>query len=206
MIADISTPGWITYSIAVIGLVAGLGTMWRTVVNPLRKAGNRAEEMYPILLSLTETFRDFPAAFEVLRNMAEQFKTDGGSSLRDVVNELTTMARASAATSASNATLAATLAVGVETARQLADQDRAEQRRLLLQQDRMGQQILAILAAIANMQGGQDVLQGGQAAIQSAAAAVARDLAESHDRADAVRGAPGEAADAGAQSNPPRHP
>lgn len=178
-------PGWVQVVIALAAFSTACATLWKTVVNPIRKAGNRAEEMLPLLVVLTETFSDWPMALKVLREMASQFKTDSGSSLRDVVNRLEAMA-------ASTARGAETLAIGVEAAKQLAQRDREEVTRLLVQIDRITVKVDAALEKV-------DTALVNQADMQHAAAVIAADLAMSHARADAVVGAPGEAADAAAQ-------
>lgn len=195
LVLALTTPTWISYGIALGALIAAMGTAWRTVLNPIRKFANRAEAMFPLLIELTETFKDSPHAFAVLDDIISQFKTDSGSSLRDVVNRLEVMGQENAAQIALTKALADTLAIGVESARQLAVRDREELSRLLLQQDRQAAKIDACLLAL-------DKLKDGQGEMRKQASIVAVDLAGSHARADAVRGAPGAAADAGAQSGP----
>lgn len=203
----LTTPGWITYGATILGFVIALATAWRTVFNPMRKFANRAERMFPLLVELTETFQDTPHAFAVLDEIIAQFRTDSGSSLRDVVNRLEAMADANVRQSEHNAAAANALAVGVESSRQLAVRDREELARLLIQQDRSSAKIDAALAALDVLRGGQRdsrVQAEGVAAnlviAQTAVDRVATRLTESQASADAVDGLPGEAADAGAQS------
>jgi hypothetical protein len=47
-----------------------------------------AEQMLPLLKSLTGEFKDTPGVFAILKDIAGQFRTDSGSSLRDVINRL----------------------------------------------------------------------------------------------------------------------
>lgn len=221
----VTTPGWITYGIALGGLIVAIGTAWTKVLNPIRKFANRVEAMYPLLVVLTDTFKDTPHAFKVLDEIVIQFRTDSGSSLRDVVNRLEAMGEANARQVEKTKAAADMLAIGVEAARMLAVRDREELSRLLLQQDRSASKIDAAMRTLDELRGGQvemnkqasDVatnLVSAQLAVDAVASnllraqgvvdEVAVDLAASHARADAVAdrpdGAPGEAADAGAQS------
>lgn len=206
----LTTPGWITYGAAVLGFVVALGTAWKTVLNPMRKFANKAEAMFPLLVDLTDTFQDTPHAFAVLDEIIAQFRTDSGSSLRDVINRLEGMADENAKQAERNTAAATALAVGVEAARQLDERDREELSRLLIQQDRQAAKLDAALAALEVLQGGQRGMRDAAAVVasnlavaQTAVDHVAQEAAASHARADAVvGGVPGEAADAGAQSNP----
>lgn len=198
-------PGWAQWLLAAAAVVTALGVLWNKVLNPLRKAVARIEEAVPLIVTASDVFSDWPDAMKVLREMASQFKTDHGSSLRDVVNELASASKASAAHSQ-------VFAVGVEAAKQLAERDRQEVQRLMLQLDRVTAKVddaLNALAAIKVTAGGVAVdLALAQHMVDGVAVELAAERAETRaaqDRADATPPDrdPGEASDAASRSAPP---
>jgi hypothetical protein len=114
---------------------------------------------------LTDVFKDTPKAFSVLHDIQKQFRTDSGSSLRDVVNDLQKSADEQKVS-------AGVLKIGVETSRVLAEQDRVQLQRLI-----------GLLQGLSI-----SVEQGTAVGLRSEAAAkgVAEDLANAHNRADLV--------------------
>lgn len=76
------TLGWIA------GALVAAGIVWTKLVRPLLRFASLAERMVPLLVDLTKQFEDAPGAFAVLDEVAAQFRTNSGSSLRDVVNRL----------------------------------------------------------------------------------------------------------------------
>lgn len=182
-------PQWAQILLSIAAIVTALGVIWTKVVRPLLRFSHSAEEMIPMLRALTLTFRDTPNAFAVLDEIVAQFRTDSGSSLRDVVNRLEDAARA-------NHQSGEVLKVGVESAKQLADQDRQQLLRLIVLLDRLTTKVDSagtIAAGVA-----RDL-----AVAQVAVDGVAEDLAVAHRRADEVpHGAdPGTAADAAAKQS-----
>src|SRR5688500_18463700 len=112
-------PQWAETLVWVAGAVAAVGIIWTKMVRPLVRAVSLAERMLPLIADLTKQFEDQPGAFAVLNEIAAQFRTDSGSSLRDQVNLLVTAAH-------DTKVAAEVLAVGVEAVKQLAAQDRAD--------------------------------------------------------------------------------
>jgi hypothetical protein len=123
-------PIWLQYILYAAALAGAMGVLWKKVFRPTAKLITTTEKMLPLLVELTEVFEKTPNAFKVLDEIVAQFRTDSGSSLRDVVNRLDEAAK-------ENRTSADTLKVGVETARQLAEQDREQLRRLIILLDRL---------------------------------------------------------------------
>jgi len=201
LLAAEAVPKWGQWVLGAAALVTAFGILWTKVLNPVRKAGNRAEEMLPLLVDLTETFKDTPAAFLILDQIIAQFRTDSGSSLRDVVNRLEQQNLEAAAASLTVATQARELAVGVEAARQLAVRDREELARLFLQLDRVTVKVDSALLTIAAIQSAATGVAFDLTKAQAAVDGVAADLADAHARADATGGMPpGAAADAALSS------
>lgn len=174
-------PVWAQIIIGISAVVIALGVIWTRVLKPGAKLVTTTDEMLPLLRDLSNAFRNTPHAFEVLDEIVSQFRTDSGSSLRDVVNRLDVAA-------GENKSAAEVLKVGVETVRQLAQQDREQLMRLIVLLDRLTIRV-------------DDVTKTGHR-IELQAEHVAGDLAGAHRRANEVVGAPGAAADAAAQHTP----
>lgn len=172
-------PTWAQVLIAAAAVVTAIGVLWSKVLRPGMKAASAAEEMLPLLRDLTRVFRGTPGVFEVLDQIVAQFRTDSGSSLRDVVNRLEVAADDSREAGE-------TLKVGVEAARILADRDRQQLDRLIILIDRLTIRV--------------DLISASGQRIEAANSAVADDLAAAHQRADNTIGDPGAAADAASQT------
>jgi type II secretory pathway component PulM len=179
-------PVWTQIIIGIAGFVVALGVIWKKVVSPLARLITTTEKILPLLVMLTEVFEKNPNALKVLGEIAAQFKTDSGSSLRDVVNRLEQAALDNRKAVVAAAEAADVLKIGVEASRLVSDQDRAMVRRLEILLDRLGVKVDE--GAATGMR------------IERAAGHVAQDLAASHRRADETEGGePGAAADAAAQ-------
>lgn len=190
---------------AVIALLAGL---WTKVLRPGARLIARTEEMLPLLHELTTTFRGTPNAFKVLNEIANQFRTNSGSTLRDTVNRLEAYALESRAVlDAAAAELARSdqlLKVGVETAKQMADQDRETQRQLMLLVDRLSIKIDEIIASGQRIEVDRaqvaDNLVVREQKLDAGTDTVAAELADSQQQAVSTTGPPGAAADAASTS------
>lgn len=161
-------PDFLQIILWVAGGITALGVIYVKGLRPLSKFIAETERSVPILKAVTDKLND-PTIVDVIVEIAKQFQTDSGSSLRDLVNRLETA-------SVSAAAAIDLLRVSAEGSRQLADADRAQIARLLIMLDRIH-------------------IQADTAA--GLAAGVATDLADSHARASAASSAiPGESADA----------
>lgn len=169
-------PTWIQAVLGAAALVTALGVLWRKVVRPAFKVAKAADELVPLLRDFTEAFRGTPQVFLILDEIASQFRTDGGSSLLDIINKLRDLTHE--------------LAVAAEAARQLSAQDRITLARLGV--------LLADLDVKADARAEDaETVADRLAVAQAAVDGVAADLAESHARADAADpGDAGSAADA----------
>lgn len=117
-------PMWLQWVIGIGAGVTALAAIFKYVVRPLLKFGVAAEEMTPILLDLTETFRNTPHAFAVLDEIVAQVRTDSGSSLLDIVKRLEEAAVASHLINEK-------LLVSTEVSKEIADQDRRQLQELI---------------------------------------------------------------------------
>lgn len=81
-------PTWVTILLAVAAVVAASGVIWRQFLKPLSSAIHTGNELIPIAKELAEQLKDTPDAFAVLKDIIEEFRSDGGSSLKDIVIEL----------------------------------------------------------------------------------------------------------------------
>lgn len=212
MIAESVMPTWAQVVLALAALVTAIGVLWTKVLRPGAKLISTTEEMLPLLRTLTTTFRDTPASLLVLRDIANQFSTDSGSSLRDVVNRL----EATSVETKSLLEMAArelrqsdeALKVGVETTKQLAAIDRESQRQLMLEVSRLTTQISEISATgIIDRAQIASNLKDREQKVDKASDSVAADLAASQGRAEAIgvtgSQGPGAAADAAALPSTP---
>ena len=203
-------PEWAQLIMGVAAVITALGVLWTKVLRPGARLISTTEEMLPLLRKLTVTFRDTPESFAVLGEIAAQFKSDSGSSLRDVVNRLEEMATENkrlldiSATELRNSD--ETLKVGVETSKQLAALDRESHRQLMLVVDRLNIKIdeLQVSGAVAVTDRAEvaERLVERERVIDKATTGVALDLAADKQRADTTEGAVGAAADAAAVSTP----
>lgn len=174
-------PLWVQYVLATAALVAAFGVIWSKVLKPVARFITTSEEMLPLLITLTEAFKDNPNAFQVLSEVASEFRSDSGTTLRDVVNRLE-------AAAIENKTAADALKVGVEADRLLAERDRKQLQEQLVSLDRL--LVRADAAAATGIR------------MEKAATQVANDLAASHARADATSNSePGAAVDAAVQND-----
>lgn len=170
-------PAWMQFVIGMAAFVAACSLLWTKVLNPLRKAGGKIEEAVPLMAELVEVFKDWPNAFKVLNEMASQFRTDSGSSLRDVVNGLTVAAEANARAVAEGVANTREQQVKTEAAAMLAVRDREQLVRLLIDTDRITNKLDSGLAAIAAIQATASGVASDLATAQRAVDGVASDLA-----------------------------
>lgn len=160
-------------------IVVGIGALWTKLIKPMATLITLHSQVLPLLEELVKTVGQTPKTITVLNEIAGQFRTNHGSSLRDIVNKLQEA-------SEDQKVSAAVLKVGVETARVLAEQDRMQLHRLI-----------GLLEGVT-----VKIEQSNQTGIRIEAAAVevADDLKNAHLRADKIaRGDHGAAADAAAR-------
>jgi hypothetical protein len=154
---------WVGYIAIIIisaaAVISALGVIWLKVIKPLAAFIVLVGEMKPLLEDLTIVFKGKPDVFKVLNEIAGQFRTDSGSSLRDAVNGLT-------AAAAEQKAATETLRVVAKSAEQLSAEDRLQRERLILRIDRLSKNVDA----------------GAATGLRNEAAAkvVAEDLAATH--------------------------
>lgn len=85
-------PYWLQWILGASALIGALAVIWAKFLQPLGKLITYMHQMLPLLSQLTENFKDDPKHLAVLNEIATQFKSDSGSTLRDVVNRLETSA------------------------------------------------------------------------------------------------------------------
>lgn len=175
-------PTWLQVVLGTAALVTAVGVIWKKIVAPMFRIAKAADVLVPLLRDFMDAFEDSPEVFLVLNEIAAQFRTDSGSSLRDVVNRLDKATH--------------DLTISGAAAAQLSADDRLTLARLVVLLD-----VLDVKADTAGVEraGVAHDLVSAQAAVD----AVATALAASEARADAVtEGDPGEAADAASRTEP----
>jgi hypothetical protein len=174
-------PGWAQAVLTAAAVVTAAGVLWSKVFRPLVRAAATGEVMLPILQELTVKFRDVPGIFDVLKDMAGQFRTDSGSSLRDVVNALEASLSEVQATieKAEHRALAAAqfLQVGLDVDRKMDERDREQLSRMVRELDR-------VVDRLARLEEGAGVVAENLTVAQRAVEGVAADLAADRDRPD----------------------
>jgi hypothetical protein len=81
---------WWAQAIVAIGAVIGAGTViWRGVIRPAAEFITMTSDLKPLMEELLAAFREAPPnTFKVLADIASQFRTDSGTSLRDVIDRI----------------------------------------------------------------------------------------------------------------------
>jgi hypothetical protein len=164
-------PTWAYFIITSAAVVTALGVLWSRVVRPMHRAIREADRTVPVMRKMTDTFADDPGIFEVIRAIAEEFKSDSGSTARDLMNRLEEAAEKNALSNEMlNAAIDA-MRINAEGARQLYSADRERIDRLIV--------LLARLEAKVDESGAT----GDRT--EAAVSGVAIDLSDAHDRAEA---------------------
>ena len=176
-------PAWALIITGLAAVIVAVGVIWTKAVKPAAKLITKADQALPVMAAMTDVFAGDTDIFLVIRAMAAEFRSDSGSTLRDVVNRLE---QAAEANSASNVRLIETtdrLRVSSESIRELARDDRDQVAKLVQLLARLDERVVDAAAL---------------------AVVVAENLEASHMRAEAapVGAEPGEAADAAAQRPP----
>lgn len=167
-------PQWATTILWIAAVITAVGVIWVKLIRPLAKLITLITQALPLLEVINTTFKDNPDAFNVLAEIAAQFRTDNGSSLKDAVNRIEAVGKEAQAVAGNAKAAAEELKVGVKARELLAEQDRKEIRELMLKLDRVSVKVT---------DGAATGLR-----IESAASAVANDLEAAHKRADDMSG------------------
>lgn len=110
---------WLQWVLTAAGALAAFGVIWAKGIRPLTDLAINARKILPLLQELSDAFADSPQAFATLSQIASEFRTDSGTSLRDVIDRLEAAAK-------ENAVAAEVLRTNLEAAKRISAQDRAE--------------------------------------------------------------------------------
>src|SRR5688572_5413809 len=119
-------PLWLQWIIGVGAAVGALAVIWTKLIRPLGQLIAYLHDAIPLNQALVEHFKDNMNYLPVLKEIASQFKTDSGSTLRDVVNGLSDSAKKAEDAAQVLRIKAEVLEVGVAAVKELAIQDRKE--------------------------------------------------------------------------------
>lgn len=162
-----------------IGMIVALVALFRAV-RTLRTDLAHHDALLPLLTEAVETCKEQARLMALVKEIAAQFHSASGLSMKDAMDRLDAAAKEQLAA-------AEFLKAGVREDRHKAELDREQLQRLLVELHRLTIKVESNMAAVAR--------------IEVAADGVANDLMASQKRADeVVSGDPGAAADAGAQS------
>lgn len=150
-------PVWVQAVMAAAALVGATGVLWRKIVLPGYRLARAADELAPLLRDFTHAFKDTPHVFLILDEIADQFRTDSGSSLRDAVDRLETATQA--------------LHIRAEASRQLSAEDRKTLALLELLLDKLDLKADAAAVIVAEGQDRADAAEGEDAGEAADAAA-----------------------------------
>jgi hypothetical protein len=191
-------PIWIQIIVGVAAVLTGFGTIWKLFFKPMAEIITLQQLVLPLLRDLARSFGGVATPFDVLKDIIFEFRTNGGSSLRDVVDRIESSAK-------DHAAAAELLKVQVEASRQLAVQDREQLTRLLLNMDRL---TIKTDASEVNRVDEAQRVQENLSVAQQGVDDLAQDRDDARRRADATSfgGIPGEAADAASRSDPEGEP
>jgi len=134
-------PTWATYIVIAAAVVTASGVLWVKLIRPLANLITMVGKLLPLLTVLTDTFKDNPDAFKVLEEIAAEFRTNDGSSLKDQVNRIEQIGVQATAVAEAARVAADELKVGVEARRLMAEQDRKQMQDLMLKLDRVNETV-----------------------------------------------------------------
>lgn len=119
-------PLWLQWIIGAGAVVGALAAIWTKGIKPLDKLIRDLHDQLELLAEMTAHHKLNPAMVEILAEIAAQFKSDSGSTLRDVVNRLETAATESKDAAKDLRVKAEVLEVGVAAVKALAVTDRQD--------------------------------------------------------------------------------
>jgi len=134
-------PTWATYIVIAAAVVTASSVLWIKLIRPLANLITMVGKLLPLLTVLTDTFKDNPDAFKVLEEIAAEFRTNDGSSLKDQVNRIEQIGVQATAVAEAARVAADELKVGVEARRLMAEQDRKQMQDLMLKLDRVNETV-----------------------------------------------------------------
>ena len=134
-------PTWATYIVIAAAVVTASSVLWIKLIRPLANLITMTGKLLPLLTVLTETFEDNPDAFKVLADIAAEFRTNDGSSLKDQVDRIERIGIAAAGVAEAARLAADELKIGVEARRLMAEQDRKQMQDLMLKLDRVNETV-----------------------------------------------------------------
>lgn len=193
---------WIAVGITSLGVILGVPTLiWKKMLRPGVRLVNLMDRMLPLMEVLSKEFQSKPQMFSVLREIAAQFQTDSGSSLRDLANRLEETARLNQANIEIVKSGLEVLRIAYEATRQVSTLRDDKAQELALAIDRLRVKVEAGTATGLRMEQKAIGIADDLIIATGKVEGVAQDLADSHKRADDTHhtAAPGAAADAAAQ-------
>lgn len=185
MLFALSVPVPLQWIGAITAAFVALGAFWAKVIRPSAKLVTEIDRSLPVMRALTDKLQD-TNVIDVIVSIANQFKTDSGSSLRDVVNRLEDAAIENKLSVDDAKAVVDVVRIAQEANRLLTEGDRVQIARLVVLLDALQVQIAEHSIKIL----------GAATIAANLAAGVASDLKDSHARANQAGNQPGESADA----------
>lgn len=119
-------PHWAQWIVLASVLAIAVAAIWTKVLRPLSKLIVFLDQILPLLTALLAQSQKDPDYLAVLYEIAAQFKTDSGSTLRDIINELLASAKEAKKAAEDLRVEAGVIKEKVAIVKELASDDRAE--------------------------------------------------------------------------------
>lgn len=119
-------PLWLQWILGAGAVIGALAVIWTKFVRPLSKLIVFLDQIMPMLSDLLARSKKDPDYLSVLAEIAAQFKTDSGSTLRDVINRLEQSSLKMQADAEDLRIKASVIKEEVAVVKELAKTDRAE--------------------------------------------------------------------------------
>jgi hypothetical protein len=126
---ELTIPWWLQVLLWSAAGIAAATTIWKLLLRPMARLVTTLDDLRPLLIELHKRLGETPRVWEILGEIVAQVRTDGGSTLLDMVTGLHEAA-------AKNRVASEVLSSNVEAVKQLAASDRAgaAKDRLVLEQ------------------------------------------------------------------------
>lgn len=158
-------PHWAQYFILASLLIGAIAVIWTKFVHPLSKLIVFLSQILPMLQEFLEKDKKDPDYQDVLFEIAKQFKTDSGSSLRDVINRLEIASIKMLAEAEDLRVKAGVIKEEVAVVKELAKTDRAEVSKDRIAADHKLTMLDDVLLRMKHLEGLLSVAQTTQVAI-----------------------------------------
>jgi len=108
--------GWVNGLFVAAAVVTAVSVLVAKAVVPMWRFARRADKLVPLLAKLADQLEHQPDHGQILAEIVKQVRTNGGSSLLDIITDIKAQATANAASNAAVLSLLSHLVIGVDAA------------------------------------------------------------------------------------------